>query len=108
MEEEISRAAWSVYVALHNLAASHVLGTVPTEVSSEGAIFGDIDDVFEQLARHEAVLDGADPRLVQHVRDAVAGWDSRPATRLIELMPALDQLADIAGASLPLLLPPTA
>ncbi|WP_405931541.1 hypothetical protein [Streptomyces sp. NBC_00827] len=92
--------------ALHSVPASHVLGTVPTEARSDGAVLGDIDDLLQQLAQHEAVLVGADPELVPHVRDIVAHWDSRPVTRLIELLPLLDQLAEIAGASLPPVLPP--
>ncbi|MFJ6898222.1 hypothetical protein [Streptomyces hokutonensis] len=104
--EEISRAAWSVYVALHNLAASHILGAVSTEVSSDGPILGDVDDVLEQLGRHEAVLTCLDPGLAQSVRETVVHWDSRPDSRLVELLPLLDQLEDIAGASLPPLLPP--
>jgi hypothetical protein len=87
MDEETSHAAWSVYVALHNVAAGHVLGMLPTDVRDDGAALGDIDDLLQQLTQHEAVLDGADPQLVQHVRDAVAHWDSRPATRLIEPFP---------------------
>lgn len=104
--EETSRAAWSVYVALHNLAASHILGTVPTEDRGDGAVLGDIDDLLQQLAQHEAVLADTDSQLVPHVRDIVTHWDSRAATRLVELLPLLDQLAQMAGATLPPLLPP--
>ncbi|WP_405814257.1 hypothetical protein OG241_06670 [Streptomyces sp. NBC_01390] len=107
MDEETRRAAWAVYVSLHNLAASHVLGPVPTIARDDGADLGDIDDALHQLNRHEEVLFRADPGIVEQIRDAVAGWDSRPATRLVTLLPLLDSLAEIAGAALPPVLPPT-
>ncbi|MFE9601500.1 hypothetical protein [Streptomyces hokutonensis] len=106
MKAETSHAAWCVYVALHNLASSHVLGEIVTEATSDTAFLGDIDHALEQLSQHEVVLSGVDPQLVQRVRDVVAHWNSRPVTRLVELLPLLDQLEETAGASLPSILPP--
>ncbi|MEU2607694.1 hypothetical protein [Streptomyces albus] len=107
MDEGTRLAAGAVYVSLHNLAASHVLGSVPTVMQDDRVSLGDIDDVLHQLNQHESLLSRTDPELVRHIRDAVALWDTRPTTRLTELLPLLDSLAGIAGAVLPPILPPT-
>jgi hypothetical protein len=107
MDEEARRAAWAVYVSLHNLAASHVLGQVPTYVHDDSVSLGDLEDVLDQLNQHERVLWRSDPELVREVRDTVARWDYSPTTRLVRLLPMLDRLAGIAGTSLPPILPPT-
>ncbi|MFI9829672.1 hypothetical protein ACIHIX_18505 [Streptomyces sp. NPDC051913] len=104
-DPDTRRAAWDLYVALHNLAESQTWGEVAT--SDQGQILGDIDDALAQLKRTEAVLTRSHPELVQQVRQAVASWPSEPATRLVEFLSLLDALGDIAGASLPLQMPPT-
>lgn len=101
----IRYAAWELYVALHGLAESQTWGEVAS--SGQSQILGDIHDALAQLERTEAVLAQCHPDLVQQVRRAVASWPSQPATRLVELLPLLDALADIAGASLPLQMPLT-
>lgn len=106
MDQEARFAAWDVYVALHSLAAAHLHGSLPTEVQVDRVTLGDHDHALQQLNKHEAVMRRTDPELFQGVRDAVARWDSRPATRLVELLPLLDRLEEIAGATLPPLLPP--
>lgn len=78
-----------------------------TQVSGDGLTLGHIDDVLDQLNQDEAVLDRADPDLVHEVGNAIAHWDSRLTTRLVELLPLLDRLAEITGATLPPLLPPS-
>lgn len=111
MEEapEIRRAAWDLYVALHSLAAGHILGLVHSDGDrDEDPALGDIDDAFLQLNQHEPVLRRAESDLIQLIRDVLAHWNTRPASRLVEALPLLDRLAEMAGASLPLLLPPTA
>lgn len=71
-----------------------------------GAVLEDIDDALLQLNQHEPVLKPTESNLIQLIRDALAHWNARPAGRLVEALPLLDRLAEIAGASLPLLLPP--
>jgi hypothetical protein len=101
-----SHGAWALYVSLHSLAASRVLGPVPTVMEGDGATLGDLDDVLHHLNQHEAVLRRIDPELVQRTRDAVVGWVGHRETRLVGLIPVLDGLEGITGASLPHLLPP--
>ncbi|MEU9167684.1 hypothetical protein AB0D34_07785 [Streptomyces sp. NPDC048420] len=107
MDREARQAAWEVYVALHSLAAAHLLGSLPTEVQDDRVMLGDHDHTLQQLTKHEAAMHRTDPRLFHGIWEAVARWDSRPATRLVELLPLLDRLEEITGASLPPLLPPT-
>lgn len=104
-DPDTRRAAWDLYVALHNVAEGQTWGEVAT--SDQGEVLGDIDDVLAQLNQSERVLTRSHPKLVQQVQRAVASWPGKPATRLVELLPLLDALADIAGASLPLQMPPT-
>lgn len=105
-DQDTRRAAWDLYVALHGLAEGQTWGEVSASDQSE--ILGDIDDALAQLNRTEAVLTRSHPELVQQVRRAVSSWPSETATRLVELLPLLDALANITGASLPLQMPPTA
>lgn len=104
-DPEARQAAWALYVALHNLAESQTFGQVLTAVPH--ATRGDIDDVLHQLDQTQAVLNRAHSELIQRVRDAVISWEGRPADRLVGLLPLLDGLGEIAGASLPSLLPPS-
>ncbi|MDX3026179.1 hypothetical protein [Streptomyces acidiscabies] len=104
-EAEVRRAAWDLYVALHNLADGQSFGEVLTSV--QDATLGDIDDVLSQLDRCQEVLRLRHPDLVLQVHDTVASWADHPADRLVRLIPLLDALAVIAGSSLPLQVPPT-
>jgi hypothetical protein len=103
-DPEARRAAWDVYVALHNLADGQSFGEVLTSV--QDAVLGDVDDVLVQLDRNQDALRLRHPDLVRQARDALASWEDLPAGRLVRLIPLLDELAAIAGASLPLQLPP--
>lgn len=103
---EARHAAWSLYVSLHALAESQTRGQVLTDV--QHATLGDIDDALHQLNATHAVLNRAHSGLIQRIRDAVVSWEEHPTDRLVRLLPLLDGLAEIAGASLPSLLPPSA
>lgn len=105
-EADARHAAWDLYVALHNIADSQSFGEVLT--SAQDSVPGDVDDVLAQLARCQEVLRLRHLELIQQAHDAVASWADRPADRLVQLIPLLDELATIAGSSLPLQLPPTA
>lgn len=113
-QEEVRHAVWDLLVALHNLAAGHAFGTaatvvdaVPAAVHDATVTVGDVDDVLQQLHRHQIVLDRAHPELTGRIREVVERWDERRADRLVELLPFLDRLQEITGASLPAVLPPT-
>lgn len=83
---------------------SQSFGQVPS--TGDGTL-GDLDDALAQLRAHQDVLRHRNAVLVELVHEAILCWDDRPADRLVQLMPLLDALAAIAGATLPLQVPPT-
>lgn len=103
-DPDVRRAAWDLYLALHNLADSVSYGLVITSVRD--AAPGDVHDALAQLDRCQDVLGRAHPDLLQQAHDAVAAWGDHRADRLVKLIPLLDALAAIAGTSLPLQVPP--
>ncbi|WP_157876846.1 hypothetical protein [Streptomyces graminilatus] len=104
-ELEVRHAAWALYVSLHLLAESHTGGQIHTDV--QRGTLSDLDDALDQLDQTQAMLSRSHPDLVQGIRSTVASWEEHPTDRLVRLLPLLDDLAEIAGASLPSLLPPS-
>ncbi|WP_159058815.1 hypothetical protein [Streptomyces caeruleatus] len=107
MDEDpnVRRAAFDLYVALHCLADSQSLGLVIT--SARDKIPGDIHDALTQLDRCRDMLSPGHPDLVHMAQEVVFTWEEHRTDRLAQLMTLLDELAAIAGSSLPLQLPPT-
>jgi hypothetical protein len=105
-DPEVRRAAFDLYLALHNLADSQSFGLVITSVR-DGAP-GDTHDALAQLDRCRGVLGRRYPELVQEAHAAVLAWGEHRPDRLVQLIPLLDALAAVAGTFLPLQPPPAA
>ncbi len=66
---------------------------------------GDLDDAWQYYFLRKTDLPEA---LAQRVRAVLEEWDSNPTGRLVELLPVMDDLALLHGASLPELALPEA
>ncbi|MEU8954924.1 hypothetical protein AB0C93_11530 [Streptomyces sp. NPDC048518] len=97
-----SAVAWDLYVALNLLAASHALEAVPGVPGAQD----DLTHARAQVDVHRRALKGDAPELLARIDNVLNGWVERPTSRLLELLPLVDELSRKSGGALPDTLPP--